>query len=63
MKDGVMFIRVLLPKPFVYLERRGCRTVKDKLGARVSMTYREYVVGFIKMILDERWVAPGTGEC
>lgn len=52
------FIRTPIPKPFLYLERMDCTSVKDKLTARTSMSYREYVVGYLKMMLVERVARP-----
>ena len=49
-----MFIKELLPKPYMYLDRPGANTIKKKLDLRETMTFNEYVVAYLKMIRDPR---------
>ena len=49
-----MFIRELIPKPYMYLERPGLGTLKKKLDVRDTVSFHEYVICTIKMIRDPR---------
>ena len=48
------FIKTLIPKPYMYLERPGAGTIKKKLELRETMTFHEYLVCYIKMVRDPR---------
>ena len=49
-----MFIRELIPKPYMYLDRPGISTLTKKLDVRDTMTFHEYLICMIKMIRDPR---------
>ena len=49
-----MFIKDILPKPYMYLDRPGLSTLKKKLEVRDTMTFHEYLIATIKMIRDPR---------
>ena len=49
-----MFIKDMLPKPDMYLDRPGLNTIKKKLDVRDTMTFHEYLIATIKMIRDPR---------
>ena len=54
-----MFIRELIPKPYMYITRPGLGTLKKKLDARDSMSFHEYLICYIKMIRDPRAESQG----
>ena len=47
-----MFVKTMIPKAYMYLDRPGANTIKKKLDLRDSMTFHEYMSCFIKMIRD-----------
>ena len=49
-----IFNKVLAPKPYMYLTRQGVNTIKKKLEVRESMSFKEYILAYIKMVRDPR---------
>ena len=49
-----MYIKTLIPKPYMYLDRPGLSTIKKKLDVRDTMSFNEYTVSFLKMVRDPR---------
>ena len=49
-----IFNKTLAPKPFMYLDRPGVNTIKKKLEQRETMTYKEYMLAYLKMTRDPR---------
>ena len=48
------FVKELLVKPYMYINRPGMTTMRKKLEARETMSFHEYIMSFIKMIRDPR---------
>ena len=48
------FVKELLVKPYMYINRPGMSTMRKKLEARDTMTFHEYLGSFVKMIRDPR---------
>ena len=49
-----VFTDFLLPKPYMYVTREGCHTLKQKLDLRSNLSPMEYVHASIKLVNDPR---------
>jgi len=47
-----------IPKPYMYLRRDGADTRKQRLAARKTITCREYLSAYIKLLRDEKNLNP-----
>ena len=55
-KDPVkdFFVTELLPRPYMFIDRPGVRTQKEKAALRETMSFTDYVIGFTAMLSDPR---------
>ena len=53
-------VNKLMAKPFHFLERNGCETLKERAEIRSEMTYEEYVVAYLLMMAHQDTQDPET---
>ena len=51
-----------MPKPYMYLSREGCHTIKQKLEIRSNISMLEYVNASLALIMDHRAFRPEDRE-
>ena len=49
-----IFSDSVMPKPYMYVNRDGVTTLKQKLEIRSSLTYAEYINASINLVMDHR---------
>ena len=49
-----IFAETAIPKPYMYIEREACQTIKQKLDARASFSAMEYVHASLALVNDTR---------
>ena len=57
-----IFTETLLAKPYMYVNREGCATLKQKLEVRTSLSPMVYVNATIRLVNDSRACAAGERE-
>ena len=59
-KDPIkdFFVGDILPRPYMFIDRPGVRTQKEKAAMRETMSFNDYVIGFTTMLLDKRVTDP-----
>ena len=49
-----MLTETIIPKPYMYINREDCQTIKQKLEARTSLSPMEYVNAALTLVNDKR---------